>query len=150
MQLIKNTILKITPILPLALVSASLMGFIFWGCTTDSSPEPTVKILSPANGATVVGPNVLLKVAFTNFSFIGGLAKTTQVHEDPAVTGHIHVFLDKPAGLDANRYTNLTKADTVTLTGLSLGTHYIIVAGASGDHVDFESMVDSVKFTVTE
>ncbi len=132
------------------MVLPTLMAFLFWGCTTDSPTEPTVKILSPVNGATIVGPNVLLKVQYTHFAFIKGLGKSSQAQQAADVTGHIHVFLDKPAGLDANAITKLISADTVTLTGLSLGTHYIIVAGARGDHVDFESMVDSVKFTVTE
>jgi hypothetical protein len=62
--------------------------------------------------------------------------------------GHIHVFLDKPAGLDADAITTLSKADTVTLNITTPGKHYIIVEGADANHEDVESMSDSVSFTV--
>ncbi|HKP98635.1 MAG TPA: hypothetical protein VJ385_23085 [Fibrobacteria bacterium] len=138
---------------PLAVIAA--LGF--WGCGTDhEDEEATVRIETPANGSTVAGPKVLLRVSTTHFTYGGAAAgklsaagRTAAAQHGGVTGGHIHVFLDRPAGLDANTVTDLTKSDTTTLSIPTAGEHYIIVAGADADHNDVESMLDSVKFTVT-
>ncbi|MDB5106399.1 MAG: hypothetical protein JWP91_4088 [Fibrobacteres bacterium] len=135
--------------LSLLLTLSAAVGF--QACGTDSEAEPTVTIVTPANGTTVVGPKVKLQVKTTGFTYaVAGAGKVSAAqHDEDAVSGHIHVFLDKPEGLDADAITDLTKYDTTTLTITTAGEHYIIVAGADAKHGDVESMLDSVKFTVT-
>lgn len=140
---------------PLWMTLAGIAGLGMWACTTDSNssaPAATLKIETPANGTSVPGPNVLLKVSTTQFTYAGAAAayKVSAAQRGEIVSkGHIHVFLDKPAGLDADAITNLTKYDTTTLSITKAGLHYVIVQGADSNHVDVESMYDSVQFTVT-
>lgn len=132
------------------LAMTGLVSLGMWACGTDSNePEATLKIETPANGSTVVGPNVKLKVSTTNFTFSGAPVGKVSAAQAAVTGGHVHIFLDKPAGLDANAISNLTKYDTTTLSITTAGVHYIIVEGADGNHVDVESMHDSVQFTVT-
>ena len=135
----------------LPLVFAALAALGLWACGTDSDhDESTVKIVTPANGTTVTGPNVLLQVSTTGFTYAGSeAAKISATQHGGIAGGHIHVYLDKPAGLDADAITSLYKYDTTTLNITTAGTHYIIVEGADANHVDVESMHDSVAFTVS-
>ncbi len=136
--------------LRLGLAATMALGLL--GCDHgEDGPEPTLKIETPANGATVTGPNVLLRVSTTHFTYAGGaLGKASAAqHGDDVKGGHIHVFLDKPDSLDAYTVTNLTNADTATLAITTAGAHYLIVTGADASHADVESMRDSVAFTVT-
>jgi hypothetical protein len=119
------------------------------GCGDEPEAEPTVVIESPANGATVAGPNILVKVRTTHFQFTAGGAgkRSAAQHGDEDAAGHVHIFLDRPAGLDSDAIKTMTK-DTATIQVSTPGTHYLIVQGADAGHADFESMTDSVKFTV--
>lgn len=134
----------------------ALMGMaisiVIGGCDKSNAVGPdvmaTAKIISPANGSTVTGPNVLLKVATANFTF-GAAAGKTSADQAAVIGGHIHVYQDRPIGLDADAVYQMTKYDTVTLGGFTPGVHYLIIQGAQSDHVDVETMVDSVMFTVT-
>lgn len=130
------------------LAFAALAG-VFAGCHTDSEPTPTVHFVTPAMNDTV-GPDVLVKLAVTNFKFSAGAAEKSSAaaHEEADVTGHIHLFLDMPIGLDADAVEQLSKADTVTLKGLKPGKHYLLAQGAEAGHDDIDGMVDSVAFTV--
>jgi|GEM_PF-3189672 len=131
-----------------SVLAVAAMGF--WGCGDDPVAEPTLTIETPANGSTVAGPKVLLKVKTTLFSFAGGAAAKASAaqHDEDIAGGHVHVFLDKPAGLDADAVVSLSKYDTATITIATAGWHYIIVQGANANHDDVESMRDSVMFTV--
>ena len=131
-------------------LSGAIAALGLWACGTDSDhDEATVKIVTPANGSTVTGPNVSLRVATTGFTYAGVEAAKVSAAQHGGITGgHVHVYLDKPAGLDADAYTSLYKYDTVTVNIATPGAHYIIVEGADAAHVDVESMHDSVAFTV--
>lgn len=123
------------------------------GCGDEPEEEPTVAILTPANGSTATGPNVLVKVKTTHFKFASAAAAKTSAssaaqHDDEDAAGHVHVFLDKPAGLDADAIVTMSKSDTATITVAAPGTHYLIVQGADAGHADIDGMIDSVKFTV--
>ncbi|MBW8886452.1 MAG: hypothetical protein JF616_01740 [Fibrobacteres bacterium] len=148
------------------LVSAILLlalGCLLSGCATNSEPDPTVHFDSPKMNDSVVGPNVFVKLATTHFQFAGAAAAKRAATSEAAaaagtaaygsssssdVVGHIHLFLDKPVGLDVDAVEQLSKSDTVTLTGLTAGKHYLIAEGANANHDDIESMEDSVAFTV--
>lgn len=126
---------------------AVLLAFALAGCGTDPEAGPTVRFVSPSMNATV-GPDVLVKLAVTRFKFSAAAAKSSAAAHGDDVTGHIHLFLDMPAGLDADAIEQLSKSDTVTLEGLAPGKHYLIAQGAEANHDDVESMIDSVAFTV--
>lgn len=143
-------------------IGASLCALMLGGCLfghDDEAPDPTVSIDSPANGSTVTGPNLFIKLKTANFKFLGAgtaagkvsasQANAVSAHDEDDVSGHIHVYLDRPSGLDADAIKQLNKSDTVTLTGVAPGVHYLIVQGANANHADLKSMRDSVKFTVT-
>ncbi len=132
------------------LAMTGLVSLGMWACGTDSNePEATVKIETPANGSTVVGPNVKFRVSTTHFTFGKAPVGKVSAAQSDVMGGHIHVFLDKSAGVDANAITRLTQYDTTTLNITTAGLHYIIVEGGDSNHVDVESMHDSVQFTVT-
>lgn len=117
-------------------------------CEEHDDAPPTVQIVTPANGSTVTGPDVLVRVATTHFKYAGAAKVTAAQHDEGDVSGHIHIYLDRPAGLDADAIKILTKSDTVTITKVAVGAHYIIVQGASASHADYDDMIDSVAFTV--
>jgi hypothetical protein len=127
-----------------------VVSLSFLGCVSDSkSSDATIKILTPSQNGTVTGSNVFVSLKTTHFTFGGAQALLKSSAVEGSVTGgHIHVYLDKPAGLDADAIRILSVTDTVTLTGVAAGWHYIIVQGALANHDDVESMIDSVKFMV--
>jgi hypothetical protein len=130
-------------------LAIAALAAVFAGCHTDSEPTPTVHFVSPAMNDTV-GPDVFVKLAVTGFKFSAGAVEKTSAaqHEEADVTGHIHLFLDMPIGLDADAVEQLSKSDTVTLKGLKAGKHYLWAQGAETGHDDIDGMVDSVAFTV--
>ena len=132
----------------LVLSAMALSGLAIWSCTTESKevePEPTLTILEPGEGVVIKGSDVFLKVKATHFSFAGAVAKTSAEIKG----GYIHVFLDDRSGLDVNAWTTLSKADTVTITSVSIGSHFLLVEGAGSNHEDIKGMEDTVQFTVT-
>ena len=115
----------------LSFLSATL-ALGLWACGDDDDKDPTVEIVEPGDGATVKGPNILLRIHTHDFG-----------------AGHNHIYLDKPATTDAAATEILEEGvDTVTLTGVAPGAHYINVQGSDENHKFFPSMKDSVAFTV--
>lgn len=116
-------------------------------CSDDDSPSspaktPTVTIESPSRGSTVLGTGFRVKVKTSDFTY-GKIGDPNQ-----AGTGHLHVYLDKPASSGANYTGVITGGDTVTLAGpIAAGTHYLIVAMQKNDHSPY-NVQDSVSFTV--
>ena len=131
---------------PVVIAAAALFAMV--ACTDDDAEPPTVKIVTPANGSSVKGPNVFVSITKTHFKYAGA-AKVSAAQHDETTAGHIHIFLDKPAGLDANSIEHFDKYDTITLPGIAVGKHYLLVQGAEEGHDDIESMFDSVSFSVT-
>jgi len=139
------------------------LGLVLSGCTTNSEPEPTVHFDAPKMNDSIVGPNVFVKLTTTHFQFSGAATAKRAAAAGAAaaagtaaygssssgdVVGHIHLFLDIPVGLDVDAVEQLSKSDTVTLTGLTAGKHYLIAEGANANHDDIKGMEDSVAFTV--
>ena len=130
-------------------LALAVLAAVCAGCHTDSEPSPTVQFVKPAMNDTV-GPDVLVQLAVTGFRFSAAAAAkaAAAAHEEADVSGHIHLFLDMPIGLDADAVEQLSKSDTVTLKGLKPGPHYLWAQGAEAGHDDIDGMVDSVHFVV--
>jgi hypothetical protein len=91
--------------------------------------SPTILISSPSDGSTIYNANV--DVAFNLYNFL--------MNTD----GHIHYTLD---GGIANEYTVTTP---IALTGLSAGSHKVVLTLVDNGHVALvPTAADSVTFTV--
>lgn len=124
---INNRFKKLCPLV----LGGLFLGLGLWGCGEEDK-DPTIKIVTPANNSTIKGPDILLTWKTTDFE-----------------AGHHHVFIDKPSTTDADADTVLEEdIVSVTLKGISAGSHYIIMQSADENHKPFPSMRDSVKFTV--
>jgi hypothetical protein len=74
------------------LVRSSLvlvLAFVTFGCA--AAPQPTLKIVGPADGATVQGPKVKVDVTVDNFKLVAAGAAPAEGE------GHVHFFVDVPA-----------------------------------------------------
>lgn len=127
--------------------AAAVVALAIYGCGDEAEPEPTVHFVSPSMNATV-GPDVFVKLAVAGFKFSAAAKTSASAHGGEDIAGHIHLFLDMPAGLDVDAVEQLSKADTATLKGIPPGKHYLIAQGADAVHDDIDGMVDSVAFTV--
>lgn len=129
-----------------------LAGFLFVlilglvGCATAAAqPTPTMKIVSPADGATVTGPKVKVEVAVTDWKLVP--AGTTVA----AGEGHLHFFVDIPATAVAvgqpipptAANPAFIHAGAAPLTSreltLSPGTHTITVVMGNSSHMALSS-----------
>lgn len=130
-----------------ALTALTAIGLGLWGCGDHSHEHPsTVRIISPARGDTVNGPDVLLRVQATYFSYgaPASLAKITGAVHDG---GHIHAFLDHETEVDASADV-ITMGDTITMVGLASGPHFLAVQGAGLNHAPIAGMRDTLTFFV--
>ncbi len=78
-------------------------------------PPPSIQILSPAPGSTVVGPDVTV---------------TYQVGGDPTAYDHLHLTLDDPPHV-----TILDLTGSHALTGVAWGPHLLTAQLATAGHV---------------
>jgi hypothetical protein len=101
-----------------------------------SSPA-VVRIVSPAQGAVVNGPNVHVVVAVDHATVVQ--ATTTNVAPD---TGHVHLYLD-----NALTYMAYTLQQDLPVT---TGTYTLKAEFVAADHVPFNPRVwsDQIVFTV--
>jgi hypothetical protein len=130
----------------LALLVAGFLGLTgFHGCFEDEEEAPSVKIVKPVKGSTVTGPNVLVQVKVVGFTLGVGEAGEGRAAMHG---GHVHLFLDKPIGPDATRTALLDSKDTVTLTGVAPGSHYLWAEGVDEAHKPFPGAKDSITFIV--
>jgi hypothetical protein len=127
----------------LAILASTSLAML--GCD-DHHGNPKVEFLEPADGATLTGPNILVRIRLTDFTLgtAGPLAKVAGADG----SGHVHLFLDIPPGqrFDAAAIAK-PASDTVTIT-VPPGAHYLIAQGADDAHVPIPGMIDSVAFTV--
>ncbi|NQU67981.1 MAG: T9SS type A sorting domain-containing protein [Candidatus Marinimicrobia bacterium] len=89
-------------------------------------PEPTVTILSPTDGSTVVGSDINVEVSAENL-----------VDGD-----HYHAYLD-------GNSMGMFYSETFTLSGVAFGAHDLSVVIADINHVEYENAgaTDMVSFT---
>lgn len=69
---------------------AAVLLLAVWPVSVGAQGNPTVRITSPRDGASVRGPQVEVKVAVQNFRTVPG---GTEVK---AGEGHVHILIDKP------------------------------------------------------
>ena len=118
----------------------------------ESTPAPTgtVTIVEPANGSTVTGPNVTVRLSTTGVPIVPAGDLT-------AGTGHHHLYLDADlAPMDAPVPTVPgsivhmgNAASEFTFENVAPGQHRLIAVVADGVHVPLNPPVmDTVTFTV--
>lgn len=134
-----------------ALGAALLVGAVMLGSTADAQQTGSIKITSPANGASTSGP-VMLSVD------IQGVTVKAAAEGDPAAY-HYHALVDvdpatvvQPGQPLPTGQANIihTANRTVELPNLSPGQHTVTVVLTRTDHVPLTPAVtDKVSFTVT-
>lgn len=124
-------------------------AFLAPALAAQAKPGPRVKIVSPANGATVTGP-VTIKLQAT------GVKIVPATDERPG-TGHHHLFVDHdltwitdtiPAGSPGIFHLGRGQTEFV-LDSLKPGPHRVIAVVADWRHIPLNPLVaDTVTFTV--
>ena len=114
-------------------------------------PTHTVSIVEPADGSTVTGPVVTVRLQTTVPIVIAG--------DMTPGTGHHHLFLDgelspddEPIPTVPGTVVHMGDASTeFTFDAVSPGQHRLIAVVADGAHVPLRpAVVDTVMFTVVE
>jgi hypothetical protein len=146
-----------------AALAVALVGCGSAARTATGALAPPVRltIASPAEGAAIKGNVVPLDVRLTGVTIVKANGDTS------GKTGHFHVFIDRdppPAGTVIPKEAGIvhTTEDPITLTGLSTGSHRLVVVLGDGAHrrigdaqtavtvnVDGPSLKASVPATLT-
>ena len=113
-------------------------------------PTAAAMIVSPANGDSVKGPDVTVKMSAMGFK----VDKANAMREDGV--GHFHLFLDTTVTADtvpipptSPRIVHIGTGDsTYTFKGVAAGAHQLIVVAAYGNHVPMMTRRDTVHFVV--
>jgi hypothetical protein len=118
-------------------------------CAPGQAGHATVKIVAPANGATVSGPVTVILQAT-------GVEIVPATVERPG-TGHHHLFVDHdltpaddtiPRGVTGILHLGRGQTEFV-LDSLAPGPHRVIAVVANWKHVPLKPLVvDTVRFTV--
>lgn len=122
---------------------------VLWVLVSLSSAQeaPTVRILSPQEGATLTGPDATIQM-----EAIGVTIKPANGNRTPG-EGHYHLYLDTdpqltsetPIGQEAVH----TAQNSYTFKALAPGKHTVTVVLADGQHIPFDpSVTAKVSFTV--
>jgi hypothetical protein len=124
-----------------------LCVFLAISVTSWAQDQPTIKITTPAEGATVPGPDVTIQM-----EALGVTIKAADGTRTPN-EGHYHLYLDTepqltpetPIGQEAVH----TAQNSYTFKGLTPGKHTVTVVLADGQHIPFDpSVTAKVSFTV--
>ncbi len=106
------------------------------------TPNPTVRIITPADGTTIPETSVQVSIEVTNFNLVipGGA--------DTPGEGHVHYYLDVDiptaqgqAAVTATGTYKATPETSVTWDNLSPGTHTLSVQLVSNNHTPLASPV---------
>jgi hypothetical protein len=115
-----------------------------------ATPARTVTIVEPANGSTVTGPNVTVRLAVTGVPIVPAGDMTPG-------TGHHHLYLDADLGDMSAPVPTVpgsiihmgNAASEYTFENVAPGQHRLIAVVADGIHVSLNPPVmDTVVFTV--
>ena len=124
------------------LMFALVFGLV--GCT-GAAVQPTLKILGPADGATVTGPKVKVEAAVTGWKLVPAGATVADGE------GHLHFFIDVPAtAVAVGQPIPATAANPAFIHGgaepltsreltLGTGTHTITVVMGNSSHLALSS-----------
>lgn len=140
-----------------ALTVAALCAFGVAACgRSDDSGESmstssgTVTITAPADGATVSGPNVTVRLSTTGVPIVPAGDMTPG-------TGHHHLYLDADVASTTAPVPSVpgsivhmgNAASEYTFENVAPGPHRLIAVVADGAHVPLQPLVvDTVNFTV--
>jgi hypothetical protein len=144
-----------------ALLALGTLGLAACGAPADDTPETTpeaaaptalgtVTIAEPANGSTVTGPNVTVRLTVTGVPILPAGDLTPG-------TGHHHLYLDAdlapamvPVPTVPGSIVHMgNAASEFTFEGVTPGQHRLIAVVADGVHVPLNPPVmDTVIFTV--
>ena len=111
---------------------------------------PSVRIVQPADGATVGGGSVLIRLE------VSGLTIAPAGTMEPG-TGHHHLMVDtglpaagSPIPTTPDVHIHMGQAQTeYELTGLAAGAHTVIAVVGDGSHIPLTPMVvDTLRFVV--
>jgi hypothetical protein len=122
---------------------------------TSAQELPIIDIISPAQGATVVGPDVTVEVLVTDFT----LVPPTGTDANPGKEGHIIYYLDvepvfmpgQPAiPSDPDAIYAASEQLTNTFENVAPGSHDVWVLLVLDDHTPvIPPAIEKVGFTVT-
>jgi Domain of unknown function (DUF4399) len=138
-----------------ALTALCALGLAACGGSQDSGesmsmPMSSVTITEPANGATVAGPNVTVRLAVTGVQIVPAGDMTPG-------TGHHHLYLDADVASTTAPVPSVpgsivhmgNAASEYTFENVAPGPHRLIAVVADGAHVPLQPLVvDTVNFTV--
>jgi len=120
------------------------------GSEEMAEPMGSVTILEPANGSTVTGPNVTVRLSTTNLPIVPAGELTPG-------TGHHHLYLDAdvesmtaPVPTVPGSIVHMgNAASEYTFENVAPGQHRLIAVVADGVHVPLDPpALDTVTFTV--
>jgi hypothetical protein len=145
------TIHRVAAVCALLLVAASV---ILSGCTTTPA-NPTLKITSPTNGATLKAGDIEVKADVTNFKVVDKQGQANVTGE-----GHLHFYMDvsplpsatgQPAiPANPNAVWAHISGTSYTFKNVPPGQHTFAVQLVNNDHTPVIPLVtDSVTVTVT-
>jgi hypothetical protein len=134
------------------------LGLILGGCSGSSSSsgaaageKPTIKITSPAEGATLPPGDLTVQVQVSHFELVDKLGEKPVKGQ-----GHIHYFLDttpptaqgQPAIPKGGTFAPSTELSH-TFTDVGPGQHMLAVELVQNNHTPLDpAVVDSVTVTV--
>jgi hypothetical protein len=117
------------------------------------TPEPSISILTPADGQTVQGGAVTVSVSVNGFKVVNQQARPP-FPPPVAGKGHVHFYLDTEtlpsthSPPTTGTYRSIS-ATTYTWTGVGRGRHTLAVQLVGKDHVPLSAPVkDRVNVTV--
>lgn len=118
---------------PLSRAAAQEMGMMM----QPGADKMKVSVQSPADGSTITGNSLQLRVATSGYRASCALAgKPNQEGQ-----GHYHVLLDKAL---VNMYCTGTAA--ISLQNVKPGRHTVTAVPAQNDHAEIEANAASIKF----
>jgi len=124
----------------LGLAAVALLGGLLAPGPATAAEKPSIKVMSPAAGATVTTTDIPVTVDVSNFK----LAPLAVGMPDKDGEGHVHVMVDgMTMGVLFNFYT--TPTFTLPGTGLKPGQHTLIFDLATNTHMDMEATVTEIK-----
>lgn len=140
----------------LSLLTLCALGLAACGGGDEAAEESmpmgsaSVTILEPANGTTVMGPNVVVRLSTSGVSIVPAGDMTPG-------TGHHHLYLDAdvesmtaPVPTVPGSIIHMgNAASEYTFEGVAPGQHRLIAVVADGAHVPLNPpVVDTITFTV--